>query len=329
MKLTRRGWTALALVALAVAFAWLSGQRALNAVAAPLLAALLFGCVQVWRAGEPTIDLGPVRPGFPGDDRTWTVDIDGTGVVHVTNDWPDGIEADRTDAVVGLPHTIETSCTLTDRGVYDLDSLVVRRRDALGLFDAPVELRRTETVVVYPQLYQVAHQDTLSRLFADELVAERQEWDKLREYVPDDPLRHVHWKTSAKHEEFTVMEFAPSQRTESVEIAADAAPGCDDEMASAAATFALMAVRADLDVGLRTPDDRLPVGGGRAHLDNVFGVLARAGSGDVAPEDHDAADISITSRPAATYIRVGDRELTLGELLEGPETTSVQEVVPA
>lgn len=329
MKLTRRGWTALALVALAVAFAWLSGQRALNAVAAPLLAALLFGSVQVWRAGDPTIDLGAVRAGFPGDDRTWTFDIDGSGVVHVTHEWPDGIEADRIDAVVGLPHTVDTSCTLTDRGVYDLETLAIRRRDALGLFEAPVELRKRVRVVVYPTLYQVAHQDTLSRLFADELVAERQEWDKLREYVPGDPLRHVHWKTSAKHDEFTVMEFAPSQRTESVEIAADAAPGCDDEMASAAATFALMAVRADLDVGLRTPDDRLPVGGGRAHLDNVLGVLARAGSGDVAAEDHEEADISISSRPAATDIRVGDRELTLGELLDRSGTGPVREVVPA
>lgn len=329
MKLTRRGWTALGLVALAVAFAWLSGQRALNAVAAPLLAALLFGSVQVWRAGEPAVLTDEVRPGFPGQTRTWGADLEGSGVVHVTHAWPDGIDASPVDAVVGLPHALEVECTLAERGVYDVDALTVRRRDALGLFEAPVEAPGATRVIVYPDVYRVTRRDALSRLFADELLTERQEWDKLREYVPGDPLRHVHWKSSAKHDDFTVMEFAPSRRTESVEIAADAAKNCDDQMASAAGTIALLAFRADLDVGLRTPDDRLPVGGGQAHLDNVLRALARTGAGGVSTDDHDTADVSIRARPAVTRIRVGDRELTFADLVEGPNARPIREVATA
>lgn len=329
MRLTRRGWTALALVAVAVAFAWLSGQRGLNAVAAPLLAALLFGSIQLWRADEPTLSADELRPGFPGETRTWTVELDGSGVATVTHAWPDGIDAAPVDAVVGLPHTFELECTLAERGVYEVDSPYVRRRDALGLFEEEVEPAGTTTALVYPEVFRVTSRDALSRLFADELVAERQEWDKLREYAAGDPLRHVHWKSSAKHDDFMVMEFAPTRRTEAVEIVADAAKDCDDDMASAAGTVALLAFRADLDVGVRTPDDRLPVGGGQAHLGNVMRALARAGTGGISPEVHDAADVSIKARPRETHIRVGDRELTLADLIEGTDARPIREVTAA
>lgn len=329
MKLTRRGWGAIGLVALAVAFGLLAGQRSLNAVAAPIVAGLVLGAVQLWRADDPTVEAGDLRPGFPGATRTWNLSLRGSGVVNVRQAWPPGLEGEPLDVIVGLPDHVEAECRLGERGVYRIDSVAVNRRDALGLLADPVEIGPAATAVVYPEVYRVTGGDALSELFVDELLAERQEFDKLREYEPGDPLRHVHWKSSAKYDEFRVMEFAPAQRTETVAIAADASRGCDDDMASAAGTIALLALRGGLDVGLTTPDDHLPIGGGRTHIDNVLGHLARAGWGGVPPEEHEAADVSIKARPSGTHVRIGDRSLTLEELTDGADARPIREVALA
>lgn len=314
MRPTRRGWGALAVVALTYTAAYLAGARALNAIAAPILAALAVGALLVWRAEEPDITYGSLRAGCPGQTRTLQADVTGGGLVTFTQPLPDGLDAPAIEATVTPPHSIERSVTFGERGIYRLAAPTVRQRDPLGLISRRVGADIDLEIVVYPTVADV-DEVRLSQLVTDELAAERQEFDRLREYVSGDPLKNVHWKSSAKHDDFLVMEFAPAQRTESVHIVADGTAGNADEMASAAATLALGALDAGLGVELTVPDERVSAGTGTAHRERLLRVLAGARSGTVPSTVHEEADISIHADGRSPQIRVSDHTERFDDLL--------------
>jgi uncharacterized protein (DUF58 family) len=314
MRLTRRGWGALVVVAFAYTAAYLSGARALNAVVAPILAALAAGAILVARAEEPTITYGSLRSGYPGQRRELTVDVDGGGLVTLRQPLPDGVATTDLDATVTPPHTFERTLTFSKRGVYRLDAPTVRQRDPMGLVGRRVDVSVDLDFVVYPTVYDL-NEMQVSQLFADELAAERQEFDRLREYVSGDPLKNVHWKSSAKYDDFLVMEFSPAQRTETVHIAADADPGSADAMASTAATIALGALDAGLGVELSIPGETVASGQGEAHRENVLRVLAGAGAGTVHDGVHEEAEVSVHAGSGGTRVRYGDRSESFDDLL--------------
>ena len=197
----------LALVGLAVVAAALSGQRSLNAVAAPLLGAFGYGVLECWYADEPTVSVGTVRPGHPGETRTLQLSLEGTGVVSVTGTVPAGLAGESVDAVVALPETVDVDLELVERGVHHVDGLTVARRDSLGLVRSATQVAEPTTVVVYPAVRPVAATPTLAEIVPTDTPVEQQAFDRLREYETGDPLRRVHWKTSARREEFYVVEF--------------------------------------------------------------------------------------------------------------------------
>lgn len=305
MRLTRRGWTVLGVVALAYLAAWLAGERSLNAVAAPLLAALLAGGVLVWRAEEPTVAYGPVQAGHPDTTDTLTVAVEGSGLVVLRQPFPDGIEAGDIDATMTPPATLEREVTRRERGVYRLETPDVSQRDPLGLVARQVSVDIDVEFVVYPRAYALAG-GRLSRLLGETSAAERQEFDRLRQYAPGDPLRNIHWKSSAKRDDFLVMEFSPTRHTESITIAADATPGHADRMATAAATLALAALDADLSVELTLADGRRPPGHGPSHRETLLRELAGAGPGSLPEPVHEEADISIRADRDGPRVRIGE-----------------------
>lgn len=315
MKLTQRGVGAVFLAGLAMVLAAWFGPRSLNAVAAPLLGGVLVGAGLVWRADDPTVSVSPIAAGFPGQSRTVQFHLEGGGVCRVSHEWPPGLSGDPIDAIVALPATLEADVEFEGRGVYEVGLGTVRQRDPLGLVEATAAAPGSATAVVYPGVQRVTNRSALSGLFADETIVERQEFDRLREYQPGDPLRHVHWKSSAKHDEFLVTEFSPSRRTETIEIAGEATAGCDDDMASAVATVALVALRAGLSVGLCLPDETLAPGSGEAHSRNLLRALARAGHGSLAEPDIEAADIAISARPRETLLRIGSGTIMFGDVV--------------
>lgn len=319
MKLTGRGIVAVLVAGLAIGLAASFGARALNGVAAPMLGAVGLGALIVWRAEPPTVEVTPVADGHPGETRTVRFDLEGSGVCRVALEWPDGLDGDPIDAVVALPATIEAEVEYVDRGVYGVRLDRLRHRDPIGLVETSVDVPAEESAVVYPTVHLLANRGDLAGLFPDETAVERQEFDTLREYQPGDPLRHVHWKSSAKHDEFLVTEFSPSQRTETVVIAGEATAGCADAMAEVVATIAMVALRAGLTVGLRLPEETLPPGSGEVHTANLLRVLARAGHGQLEDHDHDLADVSISARPRETLVRIGSGTLMFSDLVAGPE----------
>lgn len=322
MRPTRRGWAALVIATVAVVLADAHGPRALNAVAAPLFGAVAFGFVQVWRADEPTVDCHPVEPGFPGAERSFRVEVMG-GVLDVTHGWPDGLDGDGIDAVVAGPATVETDVTLRDRGRYEVGAPTIRRRDALGLVHASHETDSTTTIVVYPEIRRGANRDLIGGLIGADVLAERQEFARLREYVPGDPLRDVHWKSSAKGEDFVVAEYEPGDRTEAITIAAAAEPGAVDAMATAAGTMAVLALEAGLSVGLTLPDRTIPPGAGRDHESTLLAALAAATHGSIEVAE---ADVTVHATAAATNVTIGDTTHRFEGVIDAPPSTAAAEV---
>ncbi len=324
MRPTRRGLAALAIATVAVVLAGAHGPRALNAVAAPLFGAVAFGAIQVWRADDPEIDCHPVEPGFPGSTRRYRVDLSSGGLLAVGHTWPDGIEGDPIDGVVAGSATVEAEITLRDRGRYEISPPTLRRRDALGLVRAPYETAETTTIVVYPDIHRDASPEAFAGILGTNVLAERQEFDRLREYIPGDPLRDVHWKSSAKGDDFFVAEYEPSDRAETITVAASAEPGTVDAMATAAGTIAVLALESGLSVGLSLPDRAIPPATGRDHASTILAALAAATHGSIEGTD---AEISIHATPAETRVTVEETTYRFEDITEENSGLGGTEVV--
>lgn len=318
MRLTRRGWAAVALVVGAVALAWMFGERSLNAVAAPTLAALVVAGVAVWRADVPDVSVTEPRAGFPDERRTIGIRVDGSGLARVHQSLPEGLSGPAVDETGSLPLTSEREVTLETRGVYDLDPPEIRQRDPLGLFERRLDADASAQVVVYPQVYTLAD-PTLGGLLADPMTAERQEFDRLREYEPGDPLKNVHWTSSAKYNEYLVMEFSPTERSETLRIAAEADPGGADRMAGAVATLADAALQRGLTLQMWVPDGHLPPGAGEVHRENAMRLLAQTDHGEVDTPARSDADVVVSASPRSTTVHLAEGTRSFDTLVTGQQ----------
>lgn len=321
MRLTRRGWGALAVVVVGSVLAQLFGQPGLNAVVAPALIALVVGAVQVYRADAPSVSLDGPQPGFPDERRTLSVDVGGGGLGTVRLELPEGLAGPEIDATVALPHEFEREVNLIDRGIYAVEAPAVRQRDSLGLVSVRAETGGQVEAVVYPRRYAIASTGAAG-LFTDEAGAERQEFDRLREYVAGDPLRNVHWKSSAKRGEFLVMEFSPNRRDEAVTVAASATDGNADAMASAAASVADLAFEAGFSVGLLLPTGALPPDKGPDHRESALRLLATAQGGPLPEDARAGADVSIEATDTGTRIRAAEAEYDFETVTTGRRTVA-------
>jgi uncharacterized protein (DUF58 family) len=113
------------------------------------------------------------------------------------------------------------------------------------------------------------------------------------------------------------MEFSPTQRSETLRVAAAADAGGADRMAGAAATLTDAALDADLTVELWVPDGHLPPGSGESHRENAMRLLARTGHGDVDEAARLGADVLITGGPDAVSVRLPEDRRSFDSLVTG------------
>ncbi|ACV46761.1 MULTISPECIES: DUF58 domain-containing protein [Halomicrobium] len=324
MRPTRRGAATLAVVGLAVTMAWLSGPRSLNAVAAPLSIALAVGALQVTRAGAPTVERSQPRRGFPGESRTVSLTVEGRGVATITEGLADGLSAaaefERT-----LPATVSYDLRYDARGVYELSRTTVAVRDVLGLVEQRHEVTERTEVVVYPAVYSLGGATFERTLGLDS--GQRSEFDRLREYVPGDSLRDVHWKSSAKHDDLLVTEFSDPVGGEGISIAARSTEGHADEMAAGAATVLVGALRAGLTTAMTVPAGSIEAGGGQRHRQRALELLARTSSGDVDETAWNRADVRVRADATGVTVSLGDAVHELTELTTTRDNPLVAEGV--
>jgi len=180
-----------------------------------------------------------------------------------------------------------------ERGVLDVGPATAVRSDPLGL------LRRTVDWCVPLELYVRPRMVLLRTLGAgqvrdlegvpsDRMSMSDLAFHALREYVPGDDLRHVHWRSSARAGELLVRQYHDTRRNHAT-VVLDPRPASylsDEEYelgVSVAASLIMCAAREEYDVSLVSGHELvtgLPAG---AALDGTCRVQREEGAEPLAP----------------------------------------------
>jgi uncharacterized protein (DUF58 family) len=199
---------------------------------------------------------------------------------------PPGAERAETIEVPPLP-----------RGVHVVGPMVHVRTDPLGMLRRRTRWAGEEELLVRPRLTVLRALDPglisdLDGVPSDHPATSDLAFHALREYVPGDDLRHVHWRSSAKAQTLLVRQYVETRRSQATvlldENVSAYADGAEFEVAvSAAASMAVRAMRDDFDVTLVCGD----VHASSRSVDILLDATCRITQGE--------ADLRETARRAA------------------------------
>ena len=272
---TPLGWTVLLVVPVGLVGGYVLGWVELLAIAVAALAMMLFAAVfLVGRsAAEITVDLphdrvavgqsatGEVRVGNPTRRRLLGVRVElpvAEGLLEVQLP---GIRPGDT--------VTESFPVPTDRrGVMRIGPARTVRGDAVGLVRRVVEWTTPREVVVHPATIGIPSTSTgfvrdLEGSPTRDLAPDDLSFHAIRDYVPGDERRHIHWRSTAKTGAYMVRQFEQSRRSHLVVALslARADFAADDEFELAVSVVGSLGGRAIGDgrdltvvVGERTPD---------------------------------------------------------------------------
>jgi uncharacterized protein (DUF58 family) len=110
--------------------------------------------------------------------------------------------------------TVTYSLRPAKRGCFQVGPLEVTATDPLGIFHFQHELSGTAELLVYPQTVELpwifpagGGPYGASSTHTAEMRGEGSEFYGIREYQPGDPLRRVHWRSSARMGRLAVVEY--------------------------------------------------------------------------------------------------------------------------
>lgn len=137
----------------------------------------------------------------------------------------------KSDATLSYPGKL--SCLR--RGFYKIGQIKVTFSDPLGFFTREKHFRNGIVFTVLPRVYPLSlkginglsndGKNTLKHQF----VTESSEIESLKKYILGDPLKHIHWKVSAKEGQWMVKRFSPTFN-EAVVIAIDGANAIENNI---------------------------------------------------------------------------------------------------
>ncbi|HEX5944470.1 MAG TPA: DUF58 domain-containing protein, partial [Anaerolineales bacterium] len=109
---------------------------------------------------------------------------------------------------------------LTNRGGFPLGPTRITSGDPFGIFHVSKSFPATTSLVVLPMLFTVSHFLTPPGLLPGGKAIRRKSLDitphasGVREYVPGDPMKRIHWPTSIRREQLMVKEFEQDPQAE-------------------------------------------------------------------------------------------------------------------
>jgi len=177
---------------------------------------------------------------------------------------------------------------LLKRGAYRLEWMQITALDPLGIFSFSKRVPVASEILVYPvpqPIPDILMSGAERYGFRDLPIAATRgsgiDPDGVREYVPGDPLRRMHWKLTARTGKLNVIEFEES-RAVNVVLALDLHQGSNvgegkettlEYLIRAAASLAQAAVRQGASVRLVTGDRPDPWDFGGRGSDHFFTIL--------------------------------------------------------
>jgi len=104
----------------------------------------------------------------------------------------------------------------TQRGFYTIGPVRLQASDVFGLFTTDETLPREEVLIVYPQVWPIEvlglpPKDPFGNVRSDiRLFADPSRAVGLRDHQPEDGLKHIHWKASARQQRLQVKVYEPT-----------------------------------------------------------------------------------------------------------------------
>jgi uncharacterized protein (DUF58 family) len=297
-RVARLGWTVIAVSVVCWLAGVILGWDELLVIAATGLVAVLIGALSTLGRLDLTSALDVQPPRVVVGERA-------AGSLILTNRASRSSRAVRVELPVGRAAAVFDVPRLTAGAAHDELFVVPTHRraiipvgpvttvlgDALGLF------RRTHT---WPEQYEIyVHPATVpletmtAGLVRDlegrptsHLTASDVAFHTLRDYVPGDDRRHVHWKTSAKIGKLMVRQYVDTRRSHvCVLLSIDMADYADEDefelSVSAAASVVLQSVRDEQTVSIVVGGQQWSVGAPKALLDRFSGIEPATGSGGI------------------------------------------------
>ena len=336
ITMTRRGRIVVGICVLAVVMALVAGTRSLNAVVLPGVVALAAGYYQVARVENLAVRRTPPADGFVGETGEVALAFHGGDPgAPVSHAFPASVSDSLDEGLSGPAMPIETTVgaeqrhegeprdgvsyrvRYRDRGVRRFGPVTVRATDVFGLFERRTVVGGSDTAMAYPPCHPIstAFRRRLRAADAVGTSRRREEFDRLREYARGDPLRDVHWSSTAKHDEIVVKEFAAETARSRVLIAGETVGGRagDDELATATASLALALLTDGVPVDVSLPAGEVAAEPGRRGRRAVLELAARTGPGTVATDD---ADVRVVADADEARYEVGDRTVAFDDVVE-------------
>jgi uncharacterized protein (DUF58 family) len=227
---------------------------------------------------------------------------------------------------LGAFETVERvfSIPCTQRGFATYGPATLASGDGFGIFTQRGRLDQEHRLIIYPRLYTAAElglpaKDPFGEQVSDQILFEdplRQAG--IREWQPEDGMRRVHWRASAKHQHLLSRIYEPSEEPQ-IQIILNVATlerhwegiveGKHELAVSVAGTLALLATEGRMPVGIMAngyqpgsdQEIRLRPGRSRGQLVSILELLA--------------AVTPYASQPVETMLLRKARTLPLGATL--------------
>lgn len=200
------------------------------------------------------------------------------------------------------------------RAVLPVGPITSVQGDPLGLFRRTRTWGIQEEIFIHPRTVAVGA--LASGLIRDmegqptnELSPSDIAFHALREYVPGDDRRHIHWKSTAKIGKFMVRQYVDTRRSHvAVALSVDLSDYADEDEfelgVSCAASIALQALREGQTLSVFVGAEQLPTVNSRALLDRFSAIEIRPSLSIGARTDRDAAAAILKLRSQAAEASV-------------------------
>ena len=216
-------------------------------------------------------------------------------------------------------YTWQYQVTPQHRGVFRWQTLTIRTGAPLGLFWSRRQQQLPAEAIVYPVVLPLTHCpifDDLgpsSRQLSQQVLVNQTGNDgstrSLRPYRWGDPMRLVHWRSSARHNELRIRELEVQGGSETFVIALDTQanwhPDCFEQAVIAAASLYTYARRTHGEVAFWSAASGL-IQGNQAVLETLAQISIGAASSAHLPAQ---PLIWLTASPAMDQVPLGSRYL--------------------